>query len=71
MFPSLRRSPRIARSHRVGLNAAMISYATRDVAFLDRFASSERRMSLTLGGIGIAVDERGNRGKRRGGSTYR
>ena len=49
----------------------MISYATRDIACLDRFASSERRMSLTLSSIGMAVDKRGNRGKRRGGSTYR
>ena len=62
----LRRPPRIARSHRVGLNAAMISYATRDVACLDRFASSERRMSLTLDSAGTVVDEDDRQGKRYG-----
>ena len=44
----------------------MISYATRDVAFLDRFASSERRMSLTLGSAGTVVDEDDRQGNRYG-----
>ena len=51
------------------LNAAMFSYATRDVACLNMLASSERRMrrmSLTLGSAGTVVDEDDRQGKRYG-----
>ena len=51
-------------SHGVELNAAIFSYATRDVVCLNTFASSERRMSLTLGSAGTVVDEDDRQGKR-------
>ena len=53
-------------NHGMELNAAMFSYASRDVACLNTFASSERRMSLTLGSAGTMVDEHNRQGNRYG-----
>ena len=53
-------------NHGVELNAAIFSYATRDVACLNTFATSERRMSLTLGSAGTVVDEDDRQGNRYG-----
>ena len=54
--PTFKATPTIDSSHGVGLNAVVFSYATRDVACLNRFASSKRRMCL--------VDERGDQGEK-------
>ena len=56
-------------NHGMELNAAIFSYASRDVACLNTFASSERRMrrmSLTLGSAGTMVDEHDRQGNRYG-----
>ena len=66
MCPCLGQLPRIDMNNGMELNAAMFSYATRDVVCLNTFASSERRMSLTLGSAGTVVDEDDRQGKRYG-----